>query len=102
MLDTQQLDLIKRVEESGSIPSEITFMKSGKIYLKIDKESQNDDDESGAKSQKTKKIMKSPKQERSQMSEREPESRSRREPESRSRKEPESKSMKSLKDKDGE
>lgn len=37
MIDSQQLDLIKQIEEGRPIPSEITFMKNGKIVLKIDK-----------------------------------------------------------------
>lgn len=36
MIDSQQMDLIKRVQESNSIPSEIAFMKDGKIVLKKD------------------------------------------------------------------
>jgi hypothetical protein len=61
MVDRQQLDIIKRVMDSNSIPTEITFMKEGNIVLKIEKDSDNDDEDSSAKNQKSKKIIKSPK-----------------------------------------
>ena len=36
MVDSQQMELIKRVQESNSVPSEIAFMKDGKIVIKKD------------------------------------------------------------------
>lgn len=36
MLDSNQFDLIKRIKETNSMPSEVTFMKDGSIVLKID------------------------------------------------------------------
>lgn len=38
MIDSQQSDLIKTIKEKGSIPTEIIFLKNGKIVFKIDKE----------------------------------------------------------------
>jgi len=46
MIDSQQLELIKRVQEGGAAPSEVAFMKDGTIMLKMDKESDDEDNKS--------------------------------------------------------
>jgi hypothetical protein len=55
MIDKEQLELIKRVSENNSIPSEVSFLKDGTIMLKVDAES---DDDGEKKIEKTKKIIK--------------------------------------------
>lgn len=42
MVDSQQSELIKRVQETSSVPSEITFMKDGTIVLKVDNHEDED------------------------------------------------------------
>lgn len=58
MIDTQQQELIKRVQETNSIPSEVAFMKDGTIVLKVDNHSDEDELVSSSRPEKTKKIRK--------------------------------------------
>ena len=64
MIDTQQLELIKRVKESNSVPSEVAFMKDGTVVLKVDHHSDEDELASSNRQEKTKKIRKGPKEEK--------------------------------------
>jgi hypothetical protein len=58
MIDSQQQDLIKRVHETNSVPSEVAFMRDGTIVLKVDNHSDEDDLVSSSRPEKTKKIRK--------------------------------------------
>ena len=49
MIDSQQLDLIKRIDTHQAIPTEITFMKDGTIVIKVNSENdeENEDNDEG-------------------------------------------------------
>lgn len=65
MIDSQQQEIIKRVTENGTEPSEVAFMKDGTIVLKSDPKNDDEDEpQQSSRCEKTKRINKEQRQQR--------------------------------------